>query len=220
MTTTSQADGGEVEVEYDGQAVTVPTTIRRSDLAGYFGSVANTCPVEYIYVYDGRLRAEGQADETTRVIATYRPDRVDSVGGGWDGWGAELVDGAAEGTPPNTLWERGSQEPMTDGGVDVADADTDERDRSLMDTLAPLAGEGRTPVRDLSHRDDPRLHIDTPAGEIQTSRQPDSVEKIGSATQRRWTWGEYRLEEERDGHPDLDDDERHAVVVTRVGQGD
>jgi len=126
-TPTVMADGGgEVEVEYGGQAVTVPTTIRRSDLAGYFGSVADTCPVEYIYVYDGRLRAEGQADETTRVIATYRPDRVDSVGSGWDGWGAELVDGAAEGTPPNTLWERDNQRPMTDGGEVVEEDDGDD----------------------------------------------------------------------------------------------
>lgn len=90
----------------------------------------------------------------------------------------------------------------------------------LTNILAELADRGRVPVDDLSHRDDPRLHIDTPAGEIRTSRQPDSVEEIGSAFQRRWTFGEFELEEERDGHPDLDDEQRHAVVVTRVGEED
>jgi len=118
---TAMTDGGQVEVEYDGQTVTVPTTIRRSDLSGYFGSVTNTCPVEYIYVYDGSLRAEGQADETTRVIATYQPDRVASVESGWDGWEAELADGTVENVPPNTLWGRDNDsrsEPMTDGGTE------------------------------------------------------------------------------------------------------
>lgn len=99
---------------------------------------------------------------------------------------------------------------MTDGGQDTA--------TGPMDTLAALAGEGRVPVDDLSHRDDPRLHIGTPEGEIQTGRQPDRVRTEGSAKQRRWQWGDYQLEEERDGHPDLDADQRHAVVVTHIDE--
>jgi hypothetical protein len=137
----TMTDGGQVEVEYDGQTIAVPTTFRKRDLDNYYGSVPETCPVEYIYTYDGRLRAEGQTNETTRVVATYRPDLVASVGSGWGGWTAKLFDSTG-GVPPNTLWERDNQrpsptdhddngpEPMTDGGV-VADSG-DETDWDLV----------------------------------------------------------------------------------------
>lgn len=86
-------------------------------------------------------------------------------------------------------------------------------DATLMDKLEALAGEGRIPVEDLSHRDDPRLYIDTPAGEIRTKRKPDNVRHEGSATLRRWTWTPFTLEEEKDGQPGLD--EPHAIVVKK-----
>jgi hypothetical protein len=116
-------DGGQVEVEYDGQTVTVPTMFRKSDLSNYYGSVPDSCPVEHVYVYDGRLRAEAQIDETTAVVATYRPDRVDSIESGWDGWSAEFFDKTGRGTPPNTLWERDSD--GDGGGGDTPDAACD-----------------------------------------------------------------------------------------------
>ena len=106
--TKAMTDGGRVEVEYDGQTVALPMRFRKRDLDNYYGSVPETCPVEYVYVYDGRLRAEGQIDETTCAVATYKPDRVTSVEGGWDGWRAELFDSTGGETPPNTLWERDS----------------------------------------------------------------------------------------------------------------
>jgi hypothetical protein len=82
----------------------------------------------------------------------------------------------------------------------------------LLATLEALAGQGRVPVEDLSGRDDPRLNIKTPEGVIATNRTPNSVNREGSAKQRRWTWGAYQLEEERDGQPDVE--HSHAVVVT------
>jgi len=111
--TEAMTDGGQVAVEYDGQTIAVPTKFRKRDLDNYYGSVPETCPVEYIYTYDGRLCAEGQINETTCVVATYRPDRVASVEGGWDGWVAELF-GSTGGVPPNTLWERDNQRPSPD----------------------------------------------------------------------------------------------------------
>lgn len=82
----------------------------------------------------------------------------------------------------------------------------------IVETLQALAGEGRIPVNDLGHHDDPRLYIETPEGPIRTTRKPDSVTQEGSSTIRRWTWGEYTLEEERDGSPNVED--KHAIVVS------
>ena len=91
---------------------------------------------------------------------------------------------------------------------------TDATDGSLMDTIEALAGEGRVPVDDLTGPEDPRLNIDTPEGTISTKRVPDRVIKEGSSTRRRWFFGGYMLEEDRDWQPGLE--HPHAVVVKQI----
>lgn len=121
-----------------------------------------------------------------------------------------------------------SAEIVTDGGVDVDETDADHNGHDdghplsgdeLRSALEALADMGRVPVTDIGHRDDPRLHIKTPVGTIREARRPERVIKEGSSRRRQWTWDEYRLEEERDGHPDLDPEDRYAIVVKRVGAG-
>ena len=86
-------------------------------------------------------------------------------------------------------------------------------DGSLMNTLEALAGEGRIPVEDRTSPEDPRLNIKTPEGIIKTGRTPDSVRKEGSSTLRRWNWGPYQLEEDRDWQSGLE--HNHAIEVKK-----
>lgn len=83
----------------------------------------------------------------------------------------------------------------------------------LMDVLESLAGQGRIPLEDISHRDDPTLHARTPDGqEIHiTSRRPDRIINEGSSHRERWDWGEYTMEVERDTQPGVT--HPYAVVV-------
>lgn len=83
----------------------------------------------------------------------------------------------------------------------------------FMVMLERLAGQGRVPVEDLTHPDDPRLHIETPEGGIRTARKPDRVYKEGSSRRRQWYWKPYMLEEERDYNPGVE--HKHAIVVTK-----
>lgn len=85
-------------------------------------------------------------------------------------------------------------------------------DSDLMQTLEELAGQGRVPVEDMAI-EDPRLWIRTPAGDIRTSRQPDYINREGSALTRAWYFGDYRLEEDKDWQPGLATN--HAVVVEK-----
>lgn len=99
--------------------------------------------------------------------------------------------------------------------VRKAKAKLGESESDIIDILRALDGQGRVPVEDLGHHDDPRLYIDTPEGVIRTKRRPDSVTREGSSTIRRWRWFKYTLEEERDGSPEVK--HPHAIVVKNDG---
>ena len=96
-----------IDIEHNGETLTVPTTFARSALSAWYGTVPDEIRVDRIFVYDGVVRAEQQGVPWVEV-GFFTED--DFKPGTDTGWVAEELDinptEVSEEGPGETLWMR------------------------------------------------------------------------------------------------------------------
>jgi hypothetical protein len=101
MTPTNDAREGTIEVEHNGDTITVPTKFDVADVATYFGISEWPITVDRVFVYDGVLRAESFTGKQYVEVA-YHPNggHAYTTGAGW-------VADSATGVEPEDVHDRG-----------------------------------------------------------------------------------------------------------------
>jgi hypothetical protein len=107
---TNQAIPETVDVEHNGETISVPTTFELKDLETYFGSMPDEWEIDYIFEYDGALRTGVYISETEWVETVLHTDEYHETNQahterGWVGETIEDVD-EADGCPEEPLWSR------------------------------------------------------------------------------------------------------------------